>query len=73
MGVSRQIVRLDALPDALAALIAESQQQGFRFFAGCGVSMLQRITVGRGMHRSAFPMSVIVKPWLAFRHDPVSS
>ncbi|QYM92447.1 hypothetical protein [Dickeya zeae] len=31
MGVSRQIVRLDALPAALAALIAESQQQGFRF------------------------------------------
>lgn len=47
MGVSRQIARLDALPDALAALIAESQQQGFRFFAGCGVFMLQRIIVGR--------------------------
>ncbi|UUE10495.1 GNAT family N-acetyltransferase [Dickeya zeae] len=31
MGVSRQIVRLDALPDALAVLVAESQQQGFRF------------------------------------------
>ncbi|AJC65057.1 GNAT family N-acetyltransferase [Dickeya zeae] len=30
MGVSRQIVRLDALPDALAVLVAESQQQGFR-------------------------------------------
>lgn len=31
MGVSRQIVRLDALPDVLAVLVAESQQQGFRF------------------------------------------
>ncbi|AUQ24024.1 GNAT family N-acetyltransferase [Dickeya zeae] len=31
MGVSVQIVRLDALPAALAVLIAESQQQGFRF------------------------------------------
>ncbi|WP_459613849.1 hypothetical protein [Dickeya oryzae] len=30
--MSLQIVRLDALPDALAVLVAESQQQGFRFF-----------------------------------------
>ncbi|GAB7209816.1 hypothetical protein [Dickeya oryzae] len=29
--MSLQIVRLDALPDALAVLVAESQQQGFRF------------------------------------------
>lgn len=29
--MSLQIVRLDALPDVLAVLVAESQQQGFRF------------------------------------------